>query len=69
MKIDKNIPIPFKHSYNGKWVNIARKMKKGDSRLVKDYTEANSFYVSLHRLGKKSRMRKQLTGGIRIWCL
>ncbi len=66
-KIEKNIPIS-EHGHNGSGhlTKIIRKMEVGDSVVVKNRKRANSFTLTIKRLGYKAVTRK-VDNGIRVW--
>lgn len=66
--IDSDVPPPAPRTKRGKWVRLATKMEIGDSVLLNDYTESNSLYRALERLGFGARTARD-NGGIRLWKL
>lgn len=66
-KIEKNIPISAHgHNGSGHLTNIIKEMEVGDSVVVKDRKKANSFTLTIKRMGYKAITRK-VDKGIRVW--
>lgn len=66
MKIEKNIPMP--NNGWGNWPRVLRRMKEGDSVLVKTIRDALSISQSARTL-KGRTARRRVTGGYRVWCV
>tara|TARA_R110000787_G_scaffold281539_1_gene392913 strand:- start:44 stop:268 length:225 start_codon:yes stop_codon:yes gene_type:complete len=69
-EIEKNVPHT-KINKHGKWNQISKQMKPGDSVLVKNIVEAQSLRSALKRDGHKARSRaikeNGETIGQRVW--
>jgi len=66
-KIEKNIPVSAHgHNGSGRLANIIKEMEVGDSVVVEDRTKANSFTLTIKRLGYNAITRK-VDNGIRVW--
>lgn len=62
-KIESGIPVPSRKSA---LFDVAKRMNKGDSVKVSNYSEAMSLYAWLRKFGKKSSVRKE-NGYVRVW--
>tara|TARA_B100001057_G_scaffold476649_1_gene544922 strand:+ start:2176 stop:2403 length:228 start_codon:yes stop_codon:yes gene_type:complete len=68
-QIDSNIPVidPVK-TYKGKWVQLAERMKAGDSILLSDENQVRSLKRAINRVGSQTVVRT-MDGGLRVWKL
>ena len=67
-KIEKDVSLSGRGFGRGKWNNIIKKMKIGDSFKVHDRKEASSFIAALRALGINGALRKK-GAGYRVWKL
>jgi len=68
IKIDRNIPMPDRLSAyrKGKWSDLSRKMKIGDSVVV-TMRQAQCLYQAIRKLEHLSCMRKIKSDQYRVW--
>ena len=71
VRVDHAIPIPPKRQHGGKWVNIIRSMKIGDSFLVKGKKQVSTICSTAKKRGYGMTARKLSSSGDRhrIWLI
>ena len=64
-----DIPVvdPVK-TYKGKWVQLAERMKAGDSILLTEENQVRSLKRAINRVGSQTVVRT-MDGGLRVWKL
>ena len=55
-------------TYKGKWVQLAERMKAGDSILLTDENQVRSLKRAINRVGSQTIVRS-MDGGLRVWKL
>lgn len=65
LKIESGVPVPYIRGNRGMYVNMAKKMKTGDSIFL-DNVGAKSLLAAARRQGKKFISRK-VDAGYRVW--
>ena len=69
IRIDEFIPVPDPvKTYKGKWVELAEKMKEGDSVLLSDEKQVRSLKRAIKNIGGQTVVRT-MDDGLRVWKL
>ena len=65
IKIESGVEIP-RPNHRGKWKNLVKEMRVGDSVLVDGQSPRLSLVAALKKAGFKG-VSRQTDGGIRVW--
>ena len=67
--IDKNVPVPSKTHFRGRWDPVLKAMEEGDSISFATRKESDQLLSALRNKGFHNCVRKQSDGSFRVWKL